>query len=162
MTEEAEPAERILWSGGPALRNWWPALGLGAACLASTAALFVYGAGAASLAGPVLGAALALSAFLRSRTRRYILTSQRIIAVAGLLSRRRSEVELGDIRHLSLAQSLGQRLLGVGDILIESSGGPEVEVRVAAVARPAELLERIRQARLARARPASPPASDES
>lgn len=161
IREPAPPEERTVWAGGPALRNWWPTLALAAACLLSTPALFVYGAGVASVAGPALAAALLASAWLRSRLRRYVLTSQRVIATQGLLSRKRSEVELADIRHLSLEQSLGQRLLGVGDLRIESSGGSDVEVRVAGIARAGELMERIRQSRLS-SKTAPPPAPLES
>ncbi|MBI4349121.1 MAG: PH domain-containing protein [Elusimicrobia bacterium] len=141
-------AEETLWSGSPALRTAWPALALAGASVLGAPALYVYGAGLWCLGAPVLGGVLFGAAWLKTRMHRYVVTSQRVIAVAGFLSRSRVEIELSDIRQLTLKQSLGQRLLGVGDIEIESAGGGEVEIRVAAIARPAEVLESIRRARL--------------
>lgn len=149
------PAEETLWTGSPALRNAWPALLAAAVCVLSGPGLYVYGAGLWALAAPAAGGAILGAAWLKLRSVRFVVTSQRVIAARGLLSRERVEVELGDIRQLSLKQTFGQRLLGVGDIEVESSGGPDVEIRIAAVARCADVMETIRQARLAS--PKGPP-----
>lgn len=156
MNAASAGAEATVWSGNPALRNAWPALALAASTVLCAPALYVYGAGAWSLAALAVGGVLFGTAWVKSRARRYIVTSQRVIAVHGIFSRNRVEIELADIRQMSLKQSFGQRLLGVGDIEIESAGGGEVEIRIASIARPADVLECIRQARLAAPKAATP------
>lgn len=144
-----DPAERELWRGNPALRNWWPSLAVAGALAVAVLPLYVYGLGRWAAVAPLLAAALAAAVAVRSRVQAYRLSSQRLRSSKGLLAVECSEVELGDIRNLKLRQSLAQRLLGVGDIEIESSGGPGVEIRLESIARPADVMELIRQARLA-------------
>ncbi len=156
MTAAPPPAEDVLWEGGPALREFWPALALALTAVLVTPALYVWGAGKWSLLAPASGAGVFAAAWLKNRSRRYAVTSQRGIATTGFLSRRRVEVELSDIRQITLKQSFGQRLLGMGDVEIESAGGAEVELSLAGVARPSDVMEIVRKARLTSPRAAPP------
>ena len=161
-----EPAEETLWEGSPALRNQWPLLLAAAACAAGGVGLRVHmrgpvGVGRFAWIGAALGALLAAAAWARRRAVRYVVTSERVIATAGLLSRERAEVELTDIRQIGLVQSLGQRLLGVGTVTCDSATGEGVEIRLEAVADPSDVLELIRGARVERrARAGAPPAPE--
>lgn len=72
------------------------------------------------------------------------LTDERTIFWKGLISRQTSEVRHDDVRNLQVHQSVLQRLLGVGEIAISSSGQDDFEIRAAGVPRPADIAETIR------------------
>lgn len=56
------------------------------------------------------------------RTTHFVLTSDRIIFRTGVLSRRGREIPLERINDLSFTQSLFERMVGTGDLMIESAG----------------------------------------
>lgn len=51
---------------------------------------------------------------------RYILTSQRLVARYGMLRRRDQQIYLASIRHVEIQQSLLQRVLRSGNILLDT------------------------------------------
>jgi len=60
----------------------------------------------------------------------YQITNQRVRIVRGLLGKDRDDIELIRIQDLDLNQSLGERFLNVGDILIKSSDPTLPEVKL--------------------------------
>ncbi|MEX2419675.1 MAG: PH domain-containing protein [Acidimicrobiia bacterium] len=52
----------------------------------------------------------------------YIVTNERIIRRSGILSRAGTEIPLENINHMSFSQSILERMLRSGDLLIESAG----------------------------------------
>src|ERR1700730_15998848 len=78
------------------------------------------------------------------------LTSDRLIERRGLLSSRRREMELADVRSIEVTRSLGQKMLGLGNVMIASGGGVEFLIPFAGLPGPEEGGEMLRQARLKR------------
>jgi hypothetical protein len=60
----------------------------------------------------------------------YQITNQRVRIVRGLLGKDRDDIELIRIQDLDLNQSLGERFLNVGDILMKSSDPTLPDVRL--------------------------------
>jgi uncharacterized membrane protein YdbT with pleckstrin-like domain len=56
------------------------------------------------------------------RTTHFVLTSDRLIVRSGVLSKEGREIPLERINDLSYHQSLFERLVGAGDLVIESAG----------------------------------------
>ena len=79
-----------------------------------------------SLLGVAVFAVIWLVAFLVKlaewRTTHFVLTSDRLIVRSGVLSKEGREIPLERINDLSYHQSLFERLVGAGDLVIESAG----------------------------------------
>jgi len=78
----------------------------------------------------------AASLWLRRLATVYVVTTRRIIERRGVLGRQEKEVEIRDIRLLSVEQSFLERLLGIGRIEINTAAGNEVEMTFAGFADP--------------------------
>ncbi|MCB0113010.1 MAG: PH domain-containing protein [Caldilineaceae bacterium] len=77
---------------------------------------------------------------------RYELTTQRLRVVRGLLGRSLEEVELVRIRDTSVTQHMGERMLNVGDIEIESNDPSHPSFKLHNVKEANEVRELIRKA----------------
>jgi membrane protein YdbS with pleckstrin-like domain len=64
----------------------------------------------------------AIPPIVRWRFTFYVLTTERIIRREGLVSRASTEIPLENINNVLFTQSVMERLLGFGDVLIESAG----------------------------------------
>ncbi|TVQ97532.1 MAG: PH domain-containing protein [Deltaproteobacteria bacterium] len=87
--------------------------------------------------------------FWRSRMSRYRLYADRLVEVHGLLGRQSTELPVSDIREVLVRRTLGQRMMGLGDVVVLGDRGPSVQFR--SVARPNELagiIEGLREGRL--------------
>jgi hypothetical protein len=73
------------------------------------------------------------------------ITSERTVHREGLLSKKTTEVLHDDVRNLQLDQTFVERLLGVGDIAISSSGQDDLEIVARAMPRPDEIVATIRK-----------------
>ncbi len=77
----------------------------------------------------LVGAALwLLGRYLRWATTRLVLTTSRIVERRGILARVSREIPLGAVSEIGLRRSLLERMIGTGDLLIESAGPDGVEV----------------------------------
>jgi uncharacterized membrane protein YdbT with pleckstrin-like domain len=63
-----------------------------------------------------------LEEFLRWRTINFVVTTDRLIYRSGLFSKQGKEIPLERINDISFKQSIWERLIGAGDLLIESGG----------------------------------------
>ena len=76
--------------------------------------------------GPVVAIVLGLVAGLRAWSNwlftKYIVTNERLIIREGLISRRGKEIPLERIDNVSFSQTVGERILRSGDLIIESAG----------------------------------------
>jgi len=97
-----------------------------------------------------LGAVTFTSGFLANRTVDWSVTSDRIIERRGMLSTSRREMELADIRSVEVSQRLPQRMLGLGNLTIASAASADFIVHLNSIARPKEIAEMVRKARLKR------------
>jgi hypothetical protein len=78
----------------------------------------------------------------------YQITNQRVRVVRGLLGKERDDIELIRIQDLDLDQSLGERFLNVGDIVIKSSDPTLPEVTLNNVRFASEVHEILRKGML--------------
>jgi uncharacterized membrane protein YdbT with pleckstrin-like domain len=97
-----------------------------------------------------LGVVIVVCGFLANRSVDWSVTSDRIIERRGLLATNRREMELADIRSVEVSQRLLQRMLGLGDVTIASAASADSVVHLNHIAKPAEIAETVRQARLKR------------
>lgn len=124
-----EQSESVLWSGRPSHLYFCPAYVLGL-CL-----IPLYG----------LGLILVALALLRRRTTRYQVTADRVIARAGIIGKCRREVLLADVLAVELRQGVIGRLVGIGDVHVATAATGGVEIDLAGVRQPAEVLAVIRR-----------------
>ena len=80
--------------------------------------------------------------YLRWRSTSLVVTNQRLVRRTGVLSRRGREIPLIQLADISYRQSLFGRLIGAGDLILESAGRDSVEV-FAALPRPAMIQNEI-------------------
>lgn len=80
------------------------------------------------LAGQVMGAVLLVGAVLlairvaRRNTTNFVLTTDRLIYRVGVLAKRGKEIPLERVNDISFRQSFFERVIGTGDLSIESAG----------------------------------------
>lgn len=60
--------------------------------------------------------------FLRWRTIEYVLTTDRLIVREGIVSKSGREIPLESINDISFSQSVFERVVGSGDLMVESAG----------------------------------------
>ena len=77
---------------------------------------------------------------------RWVLTTERLRVVRGLLNRSTEEVELTRVRDVSFEQSLAQRALGIGTVTVVGTDATAPEVVLHDVEEPEQVKELIRQA----------------
>lgn len=81
----------------------------------------------------VLAAAWLAGRYARWTTTRLVVTSERVVVRSGVLARRGREIPLERVNDIGFRQSILERLVGSGDLVIESGGerGQEVFDHVA-------------------------------
>lgn len=142
-------AEEIILDLRP---HWFFLVGPGAALVAALAlAIWVSAAGISQFVlFPTLALALVALVFFLKRysewvTTDFVLTSDRLIFRKGVLSRQGREIPLERLNDVSYHQSLFQRLLGAGDLLVES-GGERGQEQFGSFAHPQETQNEIHRA----------------
>jgi uncharacterized membrane protein YdbT with pleckstrin-like domain len=132
--------------------HWWalsgPALVLAAGLVAAVVAAFaVHGAAH----DPVVIALLVLvlvalwwfvRRYLRWATTSFVLTTDRLVFRSGVLSKQGRELPLARVDDITFHQSLFERLLGAGDLTVES-GGDRGEHVFSRIPRPARVQSEI-------------------
>jgi DNA-directed RNA polymerase subunit RPC12/RpoP len=99
------------------------------------------------VAGSVLaliGAILLLKWWLETIYTQLTVTSKRTILRKGIIAKQTTEVQHDDVRNIQVDQNIYERLAGVGDLAISSSGQDELEIQVHGIPRPNEVAEIIR------------------
>jgi hypothetical protein len=86
---------------------------------------------------------------------RYIVTTERVCVIYGLISRQRDDIELLRLRDLDYRQNVGERLISLGDITLYSTDASMPHIILRNVHRPDKVHEIIRRAMLS-ARQRSP------
>lgn len=76
--------------------------------------------------------------YLKWRTTNFVVTNDRLIARSGVLAKKGIEIPLERVNNVSFNQSLFERLLGAGDLLIES-GGEDGQQRFTDIRKPNEV-----------------------
>ncbi len=97
-----------------------------------------------SLALMVLGTALISTWWLQTRMTELRVTSKRTVLRHGLISRFTTEVQHDDVRNLQINQNLWQRMVGIGDVAISSSGQDDLEIQIQGIPGPHRVADVIR------------------
>ncbi len=83
-----------------------------------------------------------------SLTTLYQVTTERVRIFRGLLSKDRDDIELIRVQDVDHTQSLGERLLNLGDVIVRSADPSLPEATLANIPDPAQVHEIIRRAML--------------
>lgn len=86
---------------------------------------------------------------LLSVSTRYVITDERVRLIEGLLGKERVDIELVRIQDIDQKQSVGERLLNVGDIIIHSHDRSHPVAELRNVREPENVHEILRRAVLA-------------
>jgi hypothetical protein len=79
----------------------------------------------------------------------YVITNERIKVVKGLLGKEYDNYELIRVQDIDFAQSMGERILDVGDIRIKGADPSHAEIVLRNIKNPHEVYELLRKAWLA-------------
>ena len=85
---------------------------------------------------------LTVTPIMRWAFTRFVLTTDRIITRRGVLAKHSKEIPLERINDISFSQSVFERMVGAGDLLLESAGERGQE-RISHVRKPEEVQRRI-------------------
>jgi uncharacterized membrane protein YdbT with pleckstrin-like domain len=123
------PGEQIVFDLHP---HWWYFSGITVAGLVLVAAIIAVPLTLTGQAEKVLALAVAglgilwlawlVAKLLAWRTTHFVLTTDRLIYRAGVLGRSGKEIPLERVNDISFHQSLFERAVGTGDLMIESAG----------------------------------------
>lgn len=80
------------------------------------------GVNSIALGALVVSAAWLIVTLVKWRTTYFVVTSHRVISRRGAVARNSVEIPLDRIANVNFTQTILERLLGVGDLLIESAG----------------------------------------
>ena len=94
----------------------------------------------------LIGVVVLLGVFYRVFSRKYRLTSQRLLMERGFLARQMDEVELYRLKDMTVSQGILQRLFGAGTVTVISTDDSHPRVLLRAIADPVAIKEQIRQA----------------
>ncbi len=92
----------------------------------------------AAVAALVVSAVWLLSRYLKWISTHFVITSQRLIFRQGIIAKSGIEIPLERVNNVNFSQSILERLLGAGDLLIES-GGEDGQQRFTDIRRPEEV-----------------------
>ena len=138
---------------------WFHLKGLIAAIAAGVAAGLISAGGSGAVkAGWVIAAVLVVfllsfgTGLISCRRITYTITSRRLSIERGLVAREIHETRLEQIQNVNLAQSLLERVLGIGTITFDTAAGAAFEFSFRGVAAPRQLTRTIDDALRARER----------
>lgn len=92
----------------------------------------------------ILGAILLGKWFLETRFTQLTITNKRTVLRKGIIAKRTTEVQHDDVRNIQVDQNIYERLAGVGDLAVSSSGQDDLEIYVHGIPKPNEVAELIR------------------
>lgn len=102
--------------------------------------------GAALLAVLTLGLALAYFA-LRRASKRYKITTERVVIETGILSKRMDQIDIYRINDYVVERPFSQRLMGTGNLVLSAMDRSNPELRIEGLKTDVEgLYERLRRA----------------
>jgi uncharacterized membrane protein YdbT with pleckstrin-like domain len=145
VMNQEDPKETPVWKGTP---SQWTNVGLYCFCLLIVAAIVA--AYLLSAVGPIAFAALAmplvlaLARWAQTHNRVYEVTTERIRVSTGVFSRQITELELYRVRDYTIAEPFLLRLVGRGDVILETADRTDHHIVLHAVPNVTALKDRIR------------------
>jgi len=82
--------------------------------------------------------------WLQTRHTTLTVTTKRTILRKGIIAKNTTEVQHDDVRNIQVEQNMYQRIVGVGDLAVSSSGQDGLEINVDGIPHPDEVAEIIR------------------
>ena len=143
---DLHPGERIIYEGHPSWRSIIGFYVLGLLLVAAAAAIgaAASGTGVAVAAGVAVLLLVLLAGWLRRVMTRYLITTRRLQIRRGILSRHVEETRVDRVVDVTVHQSLGSRLLAIGDVDFDNASAQQGDLfRFAGVARPHAITEAI-------------------
>jgi hypothetical protein len=136
LGDHLQDGEQILYRAYPSRVPLVPPLTL--AAVGALAGLVAWNLGGRqqvwvlALGGVVVGVALlwALARYVELAANQYVLTDRRLLRIRGILSQSSMDSYLDKINNAEHHQSFWGRLLGFGDVEIDTAGGQEVFPRI--------------------------------
>jgi hypothetical protein len=92
----------------------------------------------------LIGGALMLAWWLKTRYTTLTVTTKRTILRKGIIAKNTTEVQHDDVRNIQVDQNMFQRVVGVGELAVSSSGQDDLEIHVDGIPQPDEVAEIIR------------------
>lgn len=140
------PGETVVLDMHP---HWWyfaePAFTLLGAIILGIFVLTIDGSGGTktalsyvSIAALVVAALWLVSRYVKWVTTNFVLTSNRVIFRSGIIAKRGVEIPINRVNNVNFSQTIFERLVGAGDLLIES-GGEEGQSRYTDIRHPDEV-----------------------
>lgn len=137
--------ETLLWKGSP---SQWTNFGTYVFCLliaaVIVAAAFLTTAGPLVLVALVAPLGFLLARWLATGSIVYEVTTERVRVITGIFSRRTSELELYRVRDYTVVEPFWQRLIGRGNLILESADRSTPLLVLHAVPRVGALKDQIR------------------
>lgn len=135
------PDEEVLWAGHPSVVPYLGAFVLGAVLIvAGAVGMALLGEYAiVGVAGIAAGIAVAGLAYYRRISTGYVITTAEVYHKEGLIARDVTQIRYERVQNTSFSQSILERALSYGDVIITSAGTGEVEIVLRNVPDPAEL-----------------------
>lgn len=81
---------------------------------------------------------------MKTKATQYELTSERILLTTGVFSKQRDELELYRVRDIRIVQSFWLRLVGAGDVVLQTSDRTTPSFTFRAVKLPRDLADSVR------------------
>jgi uncharacterized membrane protein YdbT with pleckstrin-like domain len=145
LMNQEDPKETLVWTGTP---SQWTNVGLYFFCVLIVAAIvvayFLSRVGAIVFVALVIPLLLALARWAQTRSHVYEVTTERIRISTGVLSRQTSELELYRVRDYTIVEPLLLRLVGRGDVILETADRTNHRIVLHAVPNVAALKDQIR------------------
>jgi uncharacterized membrane protein YdbT with pleckstrin-like domain len=105
--------DKIVYQGNPAMFRNSP-FGF----IISVLLIFAFG----------VGLVILLCWFIKAKSIKFTITDEDVAVERGILSKRKTDIAIKNIRTTKVSQSFGQRLMGVGDIQIFTAGDKPEEI----------------------------------
>ena len=128
--------EQTLLVTHPSLWNEVKILSLIPLCIALIVLLLKTGAGSWVYYLLLAIPAVAAYVWLLRINHTYTITTRRIICLEGLIANNTNEVDLKDVRSVTVNQNALHRIINIGDVLIGTAGTGGVEVSVRGISNP--------------------------
>jgi hypothetical protein len=125
-TRLLSPGEEIVKEFRPHWTSILGPLGITVAALAIIVVLTIFATGTLGQFGPAAVAVLwilfTIRGFVRWMTTQHVITNERVVHRTGFVSKQGKEIPLEMINTISFSQTVFERVVGSGDLMIESAG----------------------------------------
>lgn len=137
--------ETVIWQGSP---SQWTNFGSYVFALLLAAGVmvvyFLTAVGPLVLLGLLPPVLLIFARWLSTRSQRYEVTTERIRVTTGILSRRTTELELYRVRDYTVVEPFWLRLIGRGNLIVETSDRTNPQMVLRAVSGVTTLKDQVR------------------